>query len=183
FDIVVSVGGGAAGKNLVSSTIAAARHASNAWKWCLITGPNLPKDQFDAIARDATPVLSIFRFREDFASLLTGARLSVSQAGYNTACDVLRAGCRSLLVPFAAGGETEQTVRSLMLEELGLATMLMEKDLTPEGLAQAIEQALVGPTPSSHRLDLEGARRSAKILRERYRTMVPKNGARFRKSS
>ncbi|TIY08200.1 MAG: glycosyl transferase, partial [Mesorhizobium sp.] len=53
----------------------------------------------------------------------------------------------------------------------------------PEGLAQAIEQALVGPTPSSHRLDLEGARRSAKILRERYRTMVPKNGARFRKSS
>ncbi|TIV09388.1 MAG: glycosyl transferase, partial [Mesorhizobium sp.] len=92
-------------------------------------------------------------------------------------------GCRSLLVPFAAGGETEQTVRSLMLEELGLATMLMEKDLTPEGLAQAIEQALVGPTPSSHRLDLEGARRSAKILRERYRTMVPKNGARFRKSS
>lgn len=183
FDVLVSVGGGAAGKGLVSSTIAAARNASNAWKWCLITGPNLPKDEFDAIARDATPVLSIFRFREDFASLLTGARLSVSQAGYNTVCDVLRAGCRSLLVPFAAGGETEQTVRTLMLEELGLATMLMEKDLTPERLGQAIEQALVGPTPSAHRLDLEGARRSAQILRERYRTMVPKNGARFRKSS
>jgi len=48
-----------------------------------------------------------------------------------------------------------------MLEELGLATVLMEKDLTPGGLAQAIEQALVAPTPSAHRLDLEGARRSA----------------------
>ncbi|TIR01546.1 MAG: glycosyl transferase, partial [Mesorhizobium sp.] len=69
-------------------TIAAARNANNGWKWCLITGPNLPKDEFDAIARDATPGLSIFRFREDFASLLTGARLSVSQAGYNTVCDV-----------------------------------------------------------------------------------------------
>ncbi|MGX9117728.1 glycosyltransferase family protein [Mesorhizobium sp. BHbsci] len=181
FDVLVSVGGGAAGKSLVRSTIAAARHASNAWKWCLITGPNLPKDEFDAIARDASPGLSIFRFREDFASLLTGARLSVSQAGYNTVCDVLGAGCRSLLVPFAAGGETEQTVRALMLEELGLATVLMEKDLTPEGLAEAIEQALVGPTPSAHRLDLEGARRSAQILRERYRTMVPKNGSGFGK--
>jgi len=174
FDVLVSVGGGAAGKYLVSSAIAAARNANNGWKWCLITGPNLPKDELDAIARDATPGLSIFRFREDFASLLTGARLSVSQAGYNTVCDVLRAGCRSLLVPFAAGGETEQTVRALMLEELGLATVLMEKDLTPEGLAQAIERALVAPMPSAHRLDLEGAHHSAQILRERYRTWSQK---------
>jgi predicted glycosyltransferase len=81
----------------------------------------------------------------------------------------MRAGCRSLLVPFAAGGETEQTRRALMLEELGLATVLTEQDLTPEGLAHAIEQALAGPPPASHRLDLEGARRSAQILRERFK--------------
>ena len=182
FDVLVSVGGGAAGKSLVNATIAAARNADNGWKWCLITGPNLPKDEFDAITRDATPGLSIFRFREDFASLLTGTRLSVSQAGYNTVCDVLRAGCRSLLVPFAAGGETEQTVRALMLEELGLATVLTENDLTPEGLARAIEQALVGPMPSAHRLDLEGARHSAQILRERYRTWSLEMGAGFGKA-
>ncbi|TIS06337.1 MAG: glycosyl transferase, partial [Mesorhizobium sp.] len=66
--------------------------------------------------------------------------------------------------------ETEQTVRALMLEEMGLATVLTEKDLTPEGLARSIEQALAGPRPSAHRLDLEGARRSAQILRERHRT-------------
>ncbi|MGX5831108.1 glycosyltransferase family protein [Mesorhizobium sp. 43Arga] len=182
FDVLVSVGGGAAGKSLVSSTIAAARNANDGWKWCLITGPNLPKAEFDAIAGDTTPGLSIFRFREDFAGLLAGARVSVSQAGYNTVCDVLRAGCRSLLVPFAAGGETEQTVRALMLEELGLATVLMERDLTPENLAQAIEQAVGASTPSAHRLDLEGARHSAQILRERYRTWCLKNGARFRKN-
>lgn len=61
-----------------------------------------------------------------------------------------------------------------MLEELGLATVLAEKDLTSEGLAKAIEQALAGPKPVAHRLDLEGARRSAQILRERYRTWSPK---------
>jgi len=170
FDVLVSVGGGAAGKSLVRSTVAAAQKANNGWKWCLITGPNLPTGEFEAITREATPGLSVFRFREDFASLLTGARLSVSQAGYNTVCDVLRAGCRSLLVPFAAGGETEQTVRAEMLEKLGLATVLTEQDLTPDGLAQAIQAAFAGPAPAAHRLDLEGAQRTAKILRERLGT-------------
>jgi predicted glycosyltransferase len=167
FDILVSVGGGAAGKSLVRSTVAAARASRKGWTWCLITGPNLPKDELEAISGEVVPGLSVFRFREDFASLLTGARLSVSQAGYNTVCDVLRAGCRSLLIPFAAGGETEQTVRASMLEKLGLATVLAEHDLTPEGLAQAIEEALAGPAPAAHRLDLEGAQRTAQILRER----------------
>ena len=167
FDILVSVGGGAAGKNLVRSTVAAARACGKGWTWCLITGPNLPKDELEAISGEVVPGLSVFRFREDFASLLTGAHLSVSQAGYNTVCDVLRAGCRSLLIPFAAGGETEQTVRASMLEKLGLATVLAEHDLTPEGLAQAIEEALAGPAPAAHRLDLEGAQRTAQILRER----------------
>ncbi|TIU40924.1 MAG: glycosyl transferase, partial [Mesorhizobium sp.] len=46
----------------------------------------------------------------------------------------------------------------------------------PEGLAQAIEQALVAPRPSAHRLDLEGARHSAQILRERHRTRSLKMG-------
>jgi predicted glycosyltransferase len=59
--------------------------------------------------------------------------------------------------------------------------VLTEKDLTPEGLAQAIEQALVGPTPSAHRLDLEGARHAAQILRERYRTWSLKVGPGFGK--
>ncbi|TIT50931.1 MAG: glycosyl transferase, partial [Mesorhizobium sp.] len=43
------------------------------------------------------------------------------------------------------------------------------------GLAQAIEQAFGAPTPAAHRLDLEGARRSAQILRQRYRTWSPKS--------
>ena len=68
--------------------------------------------------------MQVFRFRSDFASLLNGAALSVSQAGYNTVCDILRAGCRSLLVPFSAGGETEQSVRAERLARLGLASFI-----------------------------------------------------------
>ncbi len=61
--------------------------------------------------------------------MLKGAELSISQAGYNTVCDILQAQCRSILVPFTAGGETEQSVRAARLEALGLAIALPENGL------------------------------------------------------
>lgn len=167
FDVLISAGGGAAGRDLVKSAVAAVRLVSGAGNWALITGPNLSQPEFEAATQDAPPCLSIFRFRKDFASLLAGARLSVSQAGYNTVCDILRGGCRCLLIPFAAGGETEQTFRASRLERLGLASVLTEQDLTPDRLAAAIASGLAAPRPPAHSLDLEGASRSAKILRGR----------------
>jgi predicted glycosyltransferase len=165
FEVVISAGGGAAGADLVRSAVGAAR-LSAARSWCLITGPNLARQEFEKALADAPQGLSVFRFREDFAALLGGANLSVSQAGYNTVCDILRAGCRSLLVPFAAGGETEQTVRASRLEGLGLATVLAEADISPAGLAAAIEHSLSGLKPPQHVLDLDGAHRSATLLRQ-----------------
>lgn len=165
FDILVSAGGGAAGSTLAASTVAAAKIMNGDLKWCLITGPNLPDSEFQAAVAEAPKGLSVVRFRKDFASLLTGVRLSVSQAGYNTVCDVLRAGCRSLLVPFSAGGETEQTARAERLEALALATVLKEDALTPTGLSAAIERALETPELGRHTLDLDGARKSAQVLR------------------
>ncbi|PRD42432.1 glycosyl transferase [Phyllobacterium phragmitis] len=165
FDVLISVGGGAAGKNLVRSAVAAARNTAAEKKWCLISGPNFPKEEIEATLREAPSNLSIFKFREDFASLLTGARLSVSQAGYNTVCDILRAGCRSLLIPFASGGETEQTTRATGLERLRLANVLREDELTSASLAAAIEHTSTGER-QIHSLDLEGAHGTARILRE-----------------
>lgn len=165
FDVVVSAGGGAAGGELVRATVEAAKISTDGQSWCLISGPNLPAAEFDAISKGLPPRLSLFRFRDDFASLLTGARLSVSQAGYNTVCDVLRAGCRSLLVPFTAGGETEQATRAAGLEGLGLARVLTEPELTPVSLTAAIDAALAGPKPRSSKLNLEGARGTVNILR------------------
>jgi predicted glycosyltransferase len=172
-DVLVSAGGGAAGANLVRSTVAAAKMFDESLNWCLITGPNLPQAEFDAAVAEAPPGLSVFRFRPDFASLLTGAAVSVSQAGYNTVCDVLRAGCRALLIPFAEGGETEQTARALRLEKLGLATVLFEQDLTARGLAAAIARTASAVQRPAHGLDLDGAQRSAQILRDRWNSSFP----------
>jgi predicted glycosyltransferase len=113
--------------------------------------------------------LEIFRFRRDFPSLLTVAGLSVSQAGYNTVCDLLRAGCRSLLVPFAAGGETEQTTRANRLEALGLASVLPEEALNGATLTEAIKKAERLPKAVANSLDLQGATKTAELIGAGYR--------------
>jgi predicted glycosyltransferase len=165
FDIVVSAGGGAVGNELIRAAAGTAAVLPKALFWCIITGPNLPQSDFDTIATNAPANVSVFRFRQDFPSLLMSARLSVSQAGYNTVCDILRAGCQALLIPFTAGGETEQTVRAERLEKLGLATMLVEAGLSTESMTNAIDRALSSDRPANHGLDLDGAHRIGEILR------------------
>ena len=165
YRVLISAGGGAAGAGLVKAAVQAARIVPGMTDWGLVTGPNLSQMDYDKAAKLAPDGLALFRFREDFPSLLSGAELSVSQAGYNTVCDILRAGCRSLLVPFSGAGETEQTARSLRLQQLGLATALPEEGLTGEMLASAIAKALKSPKPPAAGLDLDGARGSARLLR------------------
>lgn len=165
FDVIVSAGGGAVGNALIRAALEAAKSIGGSLSWALITGPNLPQSDFDAISADAPAHVSVYRFRPDFAGLLAGAKLSVSQAGYNTVCDILRAGCHALLIPFTAGGETEQTVRAERLEKLGLAHVLTEDDLSAESMTRAIETALAAVNRPPHGLDLDGAHRTAEILR------------------
>lgn len=165
FDIVVSAGGGAVGQSLLRTTLDVAKNANFTASWCLITGPNLPESDFFALAANSPDNVSVVRFRRDFASLLANARLSISQAGYNTVCDVLQAGCRSILVPFTAGGETEQSVRAARLEALGLALALPEDGLNTDILTTAIKTSLTAAAPPAHSLDLSGAQGTAKLLR------------------
>ncbi|WP_426126440.1 glycosyltransferase family protein [Pararhizobium sp. PWRC1-1] len=165
FDVIVSAGGGAVGNALIRAALEAAKSIAKPLSWALITGPNLPQSDFDAISADAPAHVNVTRFRPDFASLLAGTKLSVSQAGYNTVCDILRAGCHALFIPFTAGGETEQTVRAERLEKLGLAHVLTEDDLSAGSMTRAIETALAATDRPPHNLDLDGAHRTAEILR------------------
>lgn len=166
-DVVVSAGGGAVGAALVGAAIEAARAMPHLRRWSVITGPNLPDADYDAFAASAPANVTLHRFRTDFTSLLASARVSVSQAGYNTVADILQAGCRALLIPYAVQGETEQTTRATKLEALGRAVMLAETDLSGPAIATGIEAALAqdiaaGPA----KVATDGARRSAEIIAE-----------------
>ncbi|MBX3567759.1 MAG: glycosyl transferase [Rhizobiaceae bacterium] len=169
YDVLVSAGGGAAGSRLVAAATDAATHLPHL-RFGLITGPNLPPADYEAARRAAPASLELMRFRTDFTSLLASAELSVSQAGYNTIGDILRAGCRSVLVPFAEGGETEQSARAARLERMGLAETVEEAVLTGERLAAAISGALAKPKPPAAALDLDGTRGSVRVLEAALRT-------------
>ncbi|MDS9470086.1 glycosyltransferase [Paracoccus sp. MBLB3053] len=168
FDIVVSAGGGAVGAELALAAMAAAAILPSQLRHCIICGPNLQVATRSVLVEQAAAMaagqVTIETFRSDFAAVLASARLSISQAGYNTVCDVLQAGCRSILVPFAAGGETEQTARACLLQAKGRAVLLPEENLSGERLAAAIARALSAPRPSPDSLDLDGAAKTANIL-------------------
>jgi predicted glycosyltransferase len=167
FDILVSAGGGAVGKDLVTAAVAAATLMPDLQKWCIITGPNLPQPEYDRLSAVITPNVTLTRFRTDLASLMTGARLSVSQAGYNTVGDILQAGCNALVVPYTAQGETEQADRAARLAAIGRVAVLPDTDLTAPALATAIRQALAQPlSPNTLRVAVDGAARSAHMLQQ-----------------
>ncbi|MEP7453765.1 glycosyltransferase [Phyllobacterium sp. SB3] len=166
FDIVVSAGGGAVGYDLLQSAYRSATQSNFKGSWCLITGPNLPQSDFTDLSADAPDNVTVIRFRQDFPGLLRSARLSISQSGYNTVCDILRAQCRSILIPFTAGGETEQSVRATRLEALGLAITLPENGLSSDRLTSAIKSAFEAAPPPKHNLDLNGAQQTAALLRQ-----------------
>ena len=165
FDIIASAGGGAVGLELMRAARDAAALLPADISWLLITGPNLPAADFSALSEVAPANVTLVRFRKDFPSLLRGAKVSISQAGYNTVGDLLRTQCRSILIPFVAAGETEQTVRAERLKTLGLADILPEEGLTLDDVKAAVERALAAPPRPAVRLNLDGASRSASIIR------------------
>jgi len=172
FDIVVSAGGGAVASALLRTTMQAVALLPNTTSWCVITGPYLAQSEFDALAGSAPANVTLQRFRTDFVSLLTKARLSISQAGYNTVSDILQARCRALLIPFSSQGETEQADRALRLNKLGLAKVLHDDVLADHSqsgrkLANSIRDAMSQEVPAeAAALDFNGANGTATILRD-----------------
>jgi predicted glycosyltransferase len=155
-EIVVSVGGGAAGAQLLAAATAlAARRAHAGERWRIRTG------EASGAPGPANPHVIVERNANDFPDLLAHARVSVSQAGYNTCVDLLRARCRSVLVPFAQGKEREQTIRAEAFVRHGRSTVAFEDSLTPELLAAAIDSA---PVPPVHRIACDGAVQTAKLV-------------------
>jgi predicted glycosyltransferase len=163
-EVLVSAGGGAVGGPLLRAALASRPATSLAEApWRLIAGPNLPAAEFAGLQSSAPAGVTVERFRSDFPALLARSRLSLSQAGYNTVMDILSVGARALVLPFAEGAESEQSLRARLLAERGLLS-LMEPPIEPARLAAAIEAALPRPRPQPGAVDLDGAAETARQL-------------------
>src|SRR5689334_11850850 len=163
-EILVSAGGGAVGFPLLAAAIRAkklTRHRDRSWR--IVTGANLPASERKELDRLAAgdPRIAIDGFRSDFGRLLTSCQLSISQGGYNTVMELIATRCPSVVVPFAEGGESEQTLRARMLVERQVLSMVDPEFLTAGTLAAAVDAAR---PPAELALNLDGARESAAAL-------------------
>jgi predicted glycosyltransferase len=162
--VIVSIGGGAVGERLLRAAIEARPFTRyHAEPWRLICGMNLPANRVDALKRDVPEGVEVDTHRDDFIALSQRARVSISQAGYNTAMELLASRVTCVFVPFAAKGETEQTERCRVLQERGLARFIAETELTPRLLAQAIDDA---QPPRDVAIDFNGAMRSVDLIED-----------------
>jgi predicted glycosyltransferase len=166
--LVVSSGGGMVGEPLVWAAVEVHRDLfiRTGLRTTVVAGPFLPEPVWAWLREQATvsPVLEAVRRVDDLTGEIARSALSLSQGGYNTTMDLLRAGTPAVVVPFADGGENEQTVRTSRLAELGVLRMVPATSLGDRETLLTALVAAAGVAPAPVRLDLSGAERTARIL-------------------
>ena len=161
--IIVSAGGGGTGEHLMSAALDAFQQpgAPNLQLRFMI-GPNMSPSFAAKISK--TPGIIVEPVRTDFRSLLAGAALSVSQAGYNTVMDILVSRARNVLIPFSQFDQTEQAMRARFFSQKGMAISIDENTLTPDKLLAAIHKGLEMKRPDPSSLNLKGAEKTAQLV-------------------
>ncbi len=166
-EVIVSAGGGAVSAELFRAAMLArpqTRLADRTWR--ILAGHALPQSAFEEIAAEALDGIVVERARPDFTTLMANCTLSISQGGYNTVMEMIAAGTRGVIVPYAGGLETEQTLRARLLENRSGIRTVDENTLDANCLAEAVNAALTTPPPDAFGLNTDGADTSAALIRD-----------------
>ncbi len=165
-EVIVSSGGGAVGTDLLKTAISARSLSVLKDKtWRLMVGSTVEQEIFEELQALASEGVIIERARKDFTTLLMNCALSISQGGYNTVMEILHAKCRAVIVPYAGGVETEQTMRAELLARKGVLQIADEEGLTASKLAEKVDAAFAGP-PSSAQIDVTGGETTVALLKK-----------------
>lgn len=162
--VVVSAGGGMVGEPLFLAAVdaAAAVKRRTGFDTHIVAGPFLPEAAWAWLQNQTRPGLTVVRRVDDLASEIEASRVSVSQCGYNTTMDLLRAGTPAVVVPFSEGKEDEQRRRAERLARLGVLEVVDSSTLSAATLVEAVAAAAHRPTPTVE-LDLDGAANTARF--------------------
>ncbi|MHB2167003.1 glycosyltransferase [Alsobacter sp. R-9] len=155
-EVLVTGGGSAAGLPLYRVALHAARLDPDARRWRILVGHGVSPKDFDGLVAEASGTVVVERARPDFRAMAVRAAAVVSQAGYNTAVELVGLGARAVLVPFEDGNEQEQSLRARVWSRLGLAGMVPAADLAPQRLLAAVREAAVRPRLVESPLDCSG---------------------------
>lgn len=159
-EVLVSAGSSDTGYAILETALAAkplSRLAASRWR--ILVSPAIDQNRYRRLRSASCDDVIVERNRSDFSALMGRARLSVSQAGYNTITDILQAGAPAVVIPFADAGEREQTLRAEAFRARRRVVMLEHKNLNPASLASAIDAA--ADLDTGLEVDLDGADSSA----------------------
>jgi len=165
--IVLSVGGGNVGQELLESVLAASPRLAetHSHRLCVFTGPYATEGalaEYQAVA-EKCDWITVKRFTKRFPDYLAAADLSVSLGGYNTTMNLLAANTYGLMLPFAQN--REQRMRTSRLDERGIVKMILPEDLPAQSMADHLADALDRKS-TPHGIDLDGGAKSARILEQ-----------------
>lgn len=161
--IVVSIGGGNVGGELLFSSVEAFSRLSGdkQYRMQIFSGPYFPEVEYRKLQSQLTAGITLERFSDSFPAWLEAADLSISMAGYNTSMNILQAGVPALVYPFTQN--REQRFRIEKIEKFAAVRTLAKKDLDPDQLADTIKEwSTVSRYSTAIRLD--GAEESTRLV-------------------
>lgn len=150
--LLTTAGGGSDGFDLC---LAAARSkVPHGYRQVLVTGPQMPEEQFQQVTEAARKRTLVMRQLPDVAGPLHHAEAAIAMAGYNTVTEVLATTSPALLVP-REWPRTEQLIRATGLAKRGAVDLLRQEDLGPKAISEWWHRA-VGTRVSREHLALDG---------------------------
>lgn len=169
--ILVSVGGGRLGYELLESIIKASSilELKIPHQMQIFTGPFMPESLFIQLQKAASTRnnINLQRYTNRLLEYMQNADLSISLTGYNTTMNILKTGVRAIVVPIGHyNKDHEQLMRTEKLAKLGIVEVINPNNLQPNYLAQRIMHCLETEvsTNFTNLFNLDGARNTAEIL-------------------
>ena len=167
--ILVSVGGGRFGHDLLECTANAAPILKDKIPHHIqvFTGAFSPEEVLSKL-QDLTKDLDNItcdRYTTNLLDYMQQADLSIGMGGYNTTMNILSTDIKAMMMAFQGNNDKEQETRLQKLDSLGRVKMIQPKDLQPEKFAEQIVSYL-RQQPTELSLNLNGVDNTARYVKQ-----------------
>ena len=169
--VLITTGGGGDGSDIIQAYLTGLSTLPRnvALRTTVIFGPQMPEvrraellQRFDYLAD-----VEFLEFEADISNRYAESDVVVSQAGYNTVCELLSFSRRAILVP-RSEPVREQLIRARLMTQRGFFECIEPQHLTPESLISKVLEALNSSPLTTSTVNLDGL----PVIRERVRTLL-----------
>src|ERR1051325_10905813 len=169
--VLITTGGGGDGSDIIQAYLTGLSTLPRnvALRTTVIFGPQMPEVRRSELLQrfDYLADVEFLEFEADISNRYAESDVVVSQAGYNTVCELLSFSRRAILVP-RSEPVREQLIRARLMTQRGFFECIEPKHLTPETLISKVLEALNSSPLTTSTVNLDGL----PVIRERVRTLL-----------